>query len=123
MKRFEYLPLGKELKAQTDISKKQLQKLDNTDEFFRIKKEKSTIKKYKRSNVIYSGRHSFYGYHNNKLLNSSQSSLESKYPFLLSFYSDLNKFNNLNSPKESTKERKVSVYDNPSELYNEYLGR
>ena len=54
MKRFEYSPLGKELKAQTDISKKKLQKLDNTDEFFRIKKEKSTIKKYKRSNVIYS---------------------------------------------------------------------
>ena len=38
MKRFEYLPLGRELKSQTDIAQKQYQKLDNTDEFFRIKK-------------------------------------------------------------------------------------
>ena len=30
MKKFEYLPLGKELKAQTDISQKQYQKLENT---------------------------------------------------------------------------------------------
>ena len=30
MKRFEYSPLGKKLKAQPDISKKQYQKLDNT---------------------------------------------------------------------------------------------
>ena len=31
MKVFEYSPLDKELKAQTDISKKQYQKLDNTN--------------------------------------------------------------------------------------------
>ena len=31
LKRFEYLPLGKELKAQTDIAKKQHQKLDNKE--------------------------------------------------------------------------------------------
>ena len=41
--------------------------------------------------------------------------------FLLSFYSDLNNFNNLNPQKESIKERNVSAYDNASELYNEYL--
>ena len=41
---------------------------------------------------------------------------------MLSFYSDLNKFNNLNQQTESTKEKKVSVYDSVSELYNEYLG-
>ena len=35
--------------------------------------------------------------------------------FLLSFYSDLNNNNNTNLQKESTKERKESVY-NPSEL-------
>ena len=29
MKRFEYSPFGKELKSQTDIAKKQYQKLDN----------------------------------------------------------------------------------------------
>ena len=32
-KRFEYLPLGKELKAQTDIAKKQYQILDKIYEF------------------------------------------------------------------------------------------
>ena len=80
------------------------------------------LKKNKRSNLIYDSRHNFYEYYNNKLLNNSRSSLESKYPFLLSFYSDLNKFNNLNPQKESTKERKVSVYDNASQLYSECLG-
>ena len=35
LKRFEYSPLGKKIKAQTDrsVTKKQYQKLDNTDEF------------------------------------------------------------------------------------------
>ena len=33
IKRFEYSPLDKELKAQTDIAKKQYQKLDNTFKF------------------------------------------------------------------------------------------
>ena len=39
---------------------------------------------------------------------------------MLSFYSNLNKFNNLNPQNESTKEKKATVYDNASELYNEY---
>ena len=51
VKRFEYLPLGKELKTQTDIAKKQYQKLDHTDEFVRIKKEKPTIRKYSRDQI------------------------------------------------------------------------
>ena len=33
MKRFKYFPLGKELKVQTDIAKKQYQKLVDTYEF------------------------------------------------------------------------------------------
>ena len=36
MKKFEYLPLGKELKAKTEISQKRYQKLDNTYEFDKI---------------------------------------------------------------------------------------
>ena len=45
IKRFEYSPLGKELKAQTDIPKKHYQKLDNNFEFDKIiKKEKPTLK-------------------------------------------------------------------------------
>ena len=46
MKRFEYFPLGKEFIAQSDIAKKQNQKLYDTFEFDKIiKKEKPTIKK------------------------------------------------------------------------------
>ena len=36
-------------------------------------------------------------------------------------YNELNKFNSLKPQKENTKERKATVYDNPSEMYNEYL--
>ena len=60
MKRFEYFPLGKELKAQTDIAKKQYQKLDDTSEFNNvIKREKPIFKKYNRSNLIYSSKYCF----------------------------------------------------------------
>ena len=52
LKQFEHSPLGKELKAQTDIAKKQYQKLDNTYEFDKIiEKEKPTLKKYDRLNL------------------------------------------------------------------------
>ena len=44
MKRFEYYSLSNELKAQTDIAKKQYQKLDDTYEFDKIiKKRKANI--------------------------------------------------------------------------------
>ena len=39
-----------------------------------------------------------------------------KYPILLSFYSELNKFNNINPRKGRTKDQKVTVYDNSSKL-------
>ena len=39
MKRFENLTLTEESKAQTDIAKKQYQKLDNTYKFYRIIKK------------------------------------------------------------------------------------
>ena len=77
IKRFGYYPLGKELKAQTDIAKKQYQKLDNTYEFDKvIKKEKPTFKLYNRSNLIYSSKYSFYEYYN---INFNSLSLTSKY--------------------------------------------
>ena len=41
MKRFESLPLDKELKAQTDIAKKQYWKLDDTFEFDQTIKKKN----------------------------------------------------------------------------------
>ena len=49
MKRFEFSSLGKKLKAQTDIAKKQYQKLDNTYEFDKIIKKEN----YSNSNLIY----------------------------------------------------------------------
>ena len=42
MKRFEYSPLGKEFKGQTEIAKKQYQKLDNTFGFDKIVKKRKT---------------------------------------------------------------------------------
>ena len=63
MKRFEYSPLSRELKSQTDIAKKQYQKLDNTFEFDKIiKKEGPTFKKYNKSNLIYNSKYDFYKY-------------------------------------------------------------
>ena len=46
IKRFEYFLLGKELKAQTGIAKKQYKNLDNTCEFQIIKKEEARFKNY-----------------------------------------------------------------------------
>ena len=104
MERFDYLPLGKELKALTDIANKLYHKLENTFEFDKtIKKEKPTLKKYNRSNLIYNSKHSFYECYNIKNFNSLP--LTSKYPFLLSFYNDLNKLNNANLQKETTEEK------------------
>ena len=71
MKRFEYLHLGKELKAQTDIAKKQYQKLDDPYEFDKIiKKEKPSFKEYNRSILIYNSKYSFYEDYNIKESNS-----------------------------------------------------
>ena len=76
MKRFEYLPLGK--KAQTDIVKKQYQKLDDTYDFDKIiKNEKPTFQKCNRSNLIYDNKYSFYAFEIIKDFNSF--SLKSKY--------------------------------------------
>ena len=59
MKRFEYSQLGKELKAQTGIAKKQSQKLDDTYKFDKIIKKDN----YSKSNLIYDANHSFYRYY------------------------------------------------------------
>ena len=60
MKTFECSSLGKELKGQTDIAKKQYQKLDDTLEFNRIiKNEKAALENYSQLNLIYNSNHSF----------------------------------------------------------------
>ena len=70
---FQYSPLGKELKAQTNIVKKQSHKSDNT---------KSMLNKYSKSDVIYKGNSSFYKYfcYNKKFDNLS---FKSKHLFLV----------------------------------------
>ena len=57
MKIFEFASLGKELKAQTDIAKKQYQVLNR---FFKSnEKEEPTFKKYNKSDLIYNNKNSF----------------------------------------------------------------
>ena len=64
LKIFEYSRLGKELKAKTDIAKKQYQNLDNTFEFEKIIKiEKPTLENYNKSNLICNANYSFYKYY------------------------------------------------------------
>ena len=117
MKRFEYSPLGKELKAQTNIAKKQYQKLDNNFEFDKIiKKEKPTFKNYNKSNLIYNSKYSFYKYyHDSKKFDNL--SFKSNYSFLYEFLNGLNKLNKLKT-KEISKKKKANVYDTALELYN-----
>ena len=106
MKRFEYSPLHKELKAQTYIAKKQYRNLENTSELDKIiKEEKPTLKKYNGLDLIYDSTYSFIPYYNIKHFNSL--SLVSRYPILFSFYGELNKFNNINPRQVHTKEKKV----------------
>ena len=53
LKRFEYSPLGRELKRQTSVPEKQYQKLDNTYKSDKITKKEN----YSKSNVIYDANH------------------------------------------------------------------
>ena len=53
MKRLEYYPLDKELKAQTDIAKEQYQKLSNTLGFNKVINKEN----YSKSNVTYDANH------------------------------------------------------------------
>ena len=84
-KRYEYSPLAKELKAETDKDKKQYQKLDDTFEFDKIiEKEKPTLENYRKikysKSLIYNNNYSFYKYYcDNK--KSDNLSLKSKIRF------------------------------------------
>ena len=100
MKRFEYSLLGKELKAKTDITKKQYQKLDDTFEFHKIiKKEKLILENYSKSDLTYNSKYNFYNYYcNSKKINNL--SLKSKYLILVEYFNDLNEFNKLKTQKE-----------------------
>ena len=85
--------LDKELKAQTDITKTQYQKLDDIYEFDKIiKTEKPTLGNYNKLELILNSNYIFYKYYRDgkKVDNLS---LGSKHSFLANFFEDLNKFN------------------------------
>ena len=60
IKRSEYFPLRKELKAQTDIAKKQTQALDKTDDIDETINKKPTLKNFGKSDLIHGDNYSFY---------------------------------------------------------------
>ena len=102
MKRFEYSPLGKELKAQASAAEKQYQVLnkifkpDEKEEPVTIKIEK--LKITNKSKLIYDSKYSFSDCKNvRKYYDLSRMT---KYYKLLSFFHRLNVFRNLTSQIE-----------------------
>ena len=97
IKRFEYSPLGKELKKQTSVAEKQYQRLnklfkpDEKEETVTIKKEKAEITR--KSNLIYDNKYSFSEYGNYKKYSCLP--FIKKCDKLFSFYHRLNNFRNL----------------------------
>ena len=85
-----------------------------------IKKEKSTLKKYNKSTLVYGSNYSFLK-HYCDIKNSDNFSFKSMYSFLIRFFNDLDKSNKLMPQKEETKEKKTNVYNTASELYNDFL--
>ena len=95
VKIFEYSWLGRELKMQTDLSKRQHEGLDKVHGFDKVNdeaKKKTTIKKYNESDLNYNNKLSFYKYYINAFKSFS---LMKKYKKLVRFCQDLNEFNRL----------------------------
>ena len=64
IKRFEYSPLGKELKKQTSVAEKQYQNFDNVFESDKIQEDKTKSRKSRtKSNLVYSNYFTFYKLH------------------------------------------------------------
>ena len=123
LKRFEYSPLGKELKTQASAAEKKFQGLNK--HFNPEKEEKPvTIKKKKKeiineSKIVYDNKYSFSSFKN--VRQYSNISLESKYDIFLLFYHLLNELRSLILQKEQTKIRKKNVHKNVTKLYNTML--
>ena len=119
--KFEYFPLAKEWRAQTDISKKKYQGLnkafisnkdnENVNESL-IKKENET---YNKSNLIYSWL-SLYSYCDDK--NFDSLSFRSKYSYQLSFYDDLQRLIKMEPIKLVKIKEKENVYKTVHKLCN-----
>ena len=63
LKRFEYSPLGKELKTQTSVAEKQYQKFNNT---FESNKKEELKRSHAKSNLVYNKYFTFYKYRETK---------------------------------------------------------
>ena len=81
MKRFEYLPLDKELKAQADIEKKRCKTLGKIQEIDEKINKKPTLKNYSKLDLMYDGNYSFYKYYRD-IKQFDRFYLKSKYSFL-----------------------------------------
>ena len=128
IKRFEYSPLGSELKKQTDIAKEKYQrsyksfssKKDNKHVNESLNKKEAdaeilTKKKYNKLNLI-SNKFSFHGYSDNKKFDTL--SFKSKHSYLLTFSDDLENFTKIKPAKLSKKKEQEKGYDAAVELYN-----
>ena len=85
-----------------------------------IEKEKPVPNKYSKSDSIYQGNYSFTSIF--VIKTNWQPSFKSKHSFLVQLLNDSNKFNKLKPQKEETKKKKLNVYEQASELYNDSLG-
>ena len=107
IKRFEYSPLGSELKKQNDIAKTRYQGLNKVYQFDgTINKDdkKPRLKKYNKSGLIYDANHSFYKYQD--INNFVCYSLESNSTFLASFSKDFDKLSKVRRQKEKKVKKK-----------------
>ena len=87
IKRFEYSPSGKELKAQNETAKKQYQILDKIYEYNETinKNDKTVIyKTHSKSDLIYDSSHTFYKYYSD-IKKSNKHSLKPNHSFLSNF--------------------------------------
>ena len=104
IKTFEYSLLGKELKAQADIAKKQHQALDRIYENDETINKKPTLKNDSKSYLIYMVIIVFTNYRDNKQFDKF--SLKSKHSFLANFFDNLDKFTKLKTQKEESEKKK-----------------
>ena len=123
IKRFEYLPLGSELKKHNHIAVKQYQRLNKVYEFDKNKDHKKinkndkipTITTYNRSDLICNSNHRFYKYWNIKKLDNLFFLNRS---VLVKICDGLIFFHRLDPKNKCTKTRKIDEFNTAAELHN-----
>ena len=79
-------------------------KSDEKEEPVTIKREKSTLKKYNKSDLIYNNNHSFHKYFRD-IKKFDKLSFKLKYYFLVNIFNDLDKLDELKTQKETTEKK------------------